>query len=136
MEITVKRVAEQATYTQGYMFINNEFFCDTMEAAELPAKGKALPLAKRKTYAIEKGIYVVEMRFNRSYNQSMPTIHVNKKDWRTIQVGNKARSLTGIIVGKNAPVGIIKPSRHILFRLCDIIQQAVNEGEVIILKIK
>lgn len=136
MEITVKRVAEQATYTQGYMFINREYFCDTMEAAELPQKGKSLPLAKRRTYAIQKGVYAVEMRFDRSYNQSMPTIHVDKKDWRTIQVGNKARSLTGIIVGKNAPVGLIKPSRRLLFRLCDIIQKAVNEGEDIVLKIK
>lgn len=133
MQILLKRVAMQATYTQGYLFIDNEYFCDTLEARVFvpnrdrrDARGLALP----------KGRYRVSMHYSGRYKRVVPVIYLSNGKDHKFHHGSKPKDAKGIIVGKNAAVGWIENSTDYLQKLNSKIHHAINGGESVILVIK
>lgn len=122
----------QATYTQGYLFVDNQYFCDTLEARVFVPKRDRL---NAKNVAMQKGRYQIVMHYSNRYKRFVPTIFEYGKCYM-FQQGSKPKDAQGIIVGKNAPVGWIEESENYLQRLISRIHHAIRGGERVILEIR
>lgn len=132
MRLILQRVAMQATYTQGYLFIDNRYFCDTLEA-KVFTEGR--DRKDSRLVAIPKGRYQIVMHYSNRYKRFVPTIFEYGKCYM-FQQGSKPNDVHGIIVGKNAPVGWIEESENYLQRLISRIHHAIRGGERVILEIR
>lgn len=132
MRLILQRVAMQATYTQGYLFIDNRYFCDTLEA-KVFTEGR--DRKDSRLVAIPKGRYQIVMHYSNRYKRFVPTIFEYGKCY-IFQKGSKPNDAHGIIVGKNAPVGWIEESENYLQRLISRIHHAIRGGERVILEIR
>lgn len=132
MKLILQRVALQATYTQGYLFIDNRYFCDTLEAKVLKS---GRDRKDSRLVAIPKGKYQIVMHYSNRYKRFVPTIFEYGKCYM-FQQGSKPKDAQGIIVGKNAPVGWIEESENYLQRLISRIHHAIRGGERVILEIR
>ena len=122
----------QATYTQGYLFVDNQYFCDTLEARVFVPERDRL---NAKNVAMPKGRYQIVMHYSNRYKRFVPTIFEYGKCYM-FQKGSKPKDAQGIIVGKNAPVGWIEDSEDYLQRLISRIHHAIRGGERVILEIR
>lgn len=122
----------QATYTQGYLFVDNQYFCDTLEARVFVPERDRL---NAKNVAMPKGRYQIVMHYSNRYKRFVPTIFEYGKCYM-FQQGSKPKEAQGIIVGKNAPVGWIEDSEDYLQRLISRIHHAIRGGERVILEIR
>lgn len=122
----------QATYTQGYLFVDNQYFCDTLEARVFVPERDRL---NAKNVAMPKGRYQIVMHYSNRYKRFVPTIFEYGKCYM-FQQGSKPKDAQGIIVGKNAPVGWIEDSEDYLQRLISRIHHAIRGGERVILEIR
>ena len=132
MKLILQRVALQATYTQGYLFIDNRYFCDTLEA-KVFSEGRVRKDSR--LVAIPKGKYQIVMHYSNRYKRFVPTIFEYGKCYM-FQKGSKPNDAHGIIVGKNAPIGWIEESENYLQRLISRIHHAIRGGERVILEIR
>lgn len=132
MQIQLKRVALQATYTQGYLFIDNQYFCDTLEARVFN------PLTDRsnsRNIALPCGRYRVSLNYSNRYKRTVPVVYLgNGRDCK-FHYGSKPKDAKGIMVGKNAPVGWIMNSQDYLQKLYSKIHHAIEGGESVVLMI-
>lgn len=80
MLIEVKRLYKKADYTIGKMYIDGEYFCDTLEDTDRGlAQGMALSTLKEmKEYgktAIPTGEYIVTITYSNRFKKVMPLIN-------------------------------------------------------------
>lgn len=80
MELTVKRIKKGKDYTAGQLFINDEFFCWTLEDLE---RDKKIP---RET-AIPKGKYEVILNMSNRFQKYMPLL-LNVPGFEGIRIHN------------------------------------------------
>ena len=106
MELKLKRTKFEKNYTEGKLYINGKYFCDTIEDTE-----RNLPLkcpttfeckCKEKIYgetAILKGIYKVILSFSNRFKKILPEI-LNVEHFKGIRIhgGNKAEDSHGCIL--------------------------------------
>lgn len=134
MELTLRRIARKDTYTIGRLYIDGEYFCDTIEdrdrglSQELPVSVNK-KLKRAGSTAIPVGRYrvtldVVSPRFSKkatyqSIGGRLPRlINVPAFDGVLIHIGNTANDTEGcILVGKNTAVGKVLNSRTTFFAL-------------------
>lgn len=129
MEITVKRTFKGASYTIGKLYIDGQYFSDTIEDAvrNLPAvcpdtpKGRGCR-CKEKVYArtaIPAGTYKVTMEHSPRFKRTLPYLHdVPHFLGILIHSGNTDDDSAGcIIVGRNTVKGKVLESRATLDRL-------------------
>ena len=134
IELKLKRFAKRPTYTIGRLYINDEYFCDTLEDTDRGLK-QSLPISvnqakkKKGKTAIPVGKYRVTLdiqspRFSKVafYNFCdgyLPRlINVPAFDGVLIHVGNDERDTDGcILVGENKAVGKVLNSRDTFLRL-------------------
>ena len=127
MELKIKRIARRDTYTIGHLYIDGEYFCDTIEDKDR-GLSQALPvtvnknLKRRGVTAIPVGRYrvtldVVSPRFalKTAYKfcgGRLPRlVNVPAFDGVLIHIGNTAKDTEGcILVGKNTQVGKVLQS--------------------------
>ena len=133
MKILLKRVAIQATYTQGYLFVDNQYFCDTLEARVFVPERDRL---NAKNVALPCGRYRISMHYSNRYKRAVPFILQDNGGISNFHYGSKPRDAKGIIVGKNATVGWIMDSEAYLQRLQSRIYHAICGGERVILEIR
>lgn len=122
MELLLKRIAKNSTYTIGKLYIDNKYFCDTLEDTDrgLTNLDSLQDILKKKVYgktAIPTGTYKVDMntispRFkNRSwakpYDGKLPRlIDTIGFEGVLIHVGNRSEDTSGcVLVGKNTVKG-------------------------------
>lgn len=112
------RIANRPTYCIGRLYINGEYFCDTLEDTDR-GLDDAMPLEEikdRKVYgktAIPTGVYNVILNYSPKYKKVMPLIQ-NVKGFEGIRIhsGNTDKDSLGcILVGKNKVVGKVIDSR-------------------------
>lgn len=126
MRITLIRIANRPTYCIGKLYIDGEYFCDTIEDTDRGLKDEMeLEEIKKKKVkgetAIPTGIYPVYLTYSPKYKKQMPLIY-NVKGYSGIRIhsGNTAKDTEGcLIVGKNKEVGKVLESRKMynaLFR--------------------
>lgn len=150
MELLLKRVAKKNTYTIGKLYIDGEYFCDTIEDKDRGLTQKT-PLTKIKVTkiqnqtAIPTGTYDITMniispRFSKKsfYKQNcnggrVPRLlNVPGFDGILIHVGNTAADSSGcILVGKNSQVGKVLNSTDTFKRLYGILDASNRAGETI-----
>ncbi|MCD8173213.1 MAG: DUF5675 family protein [Alistipes sp.] len=123
MKISVERIFCGEKYSIGKLYLNGEYFCDTIEnpVRVLPPfcpetiRG-ILCKCKEKVYtetAIPAGTYKVTLEYSPRYKKILPRLHdVPHFTGILIHSGNTAKDTAGcLIVGKNNVVGKVLDSR-------------------------
>lgn len=145
LNLTLKRIAKRPTYTIGRLYVNGNYFCDTLENTDrglkqyLPESVNKVKKVKGKT-AIPTGKYRVtlgvksqkysQVAFYNFCNGCVPRLlNVPAFDGILIHVGNTERDTDGcILVGENKAVGKVLNSRETFLRLYAKLQEAKGKN--------
>lgn len=124
VHIDVTRKAFKETYTIGEMYIDGEYFCDTLED-----KVRVLRTIKDKVpgeTAIPEGTYEVALGMSPRFKRVLPRLHdVPFFDGILIHRGNTAEDTHGcILVGDNRAKGKVLDSAKTETALMDILKKA------------
>ena len=106
MKIKVDRIYKGESYTIGRMYLNGEYFCDTLEDAIRPVK---IP----NETAIPAGIYKVEVTYSPRFKRNLPLL-IDVPNYTGIRIhngSNKDHTSGCILVGFNTSKGILSDSR-------------------------
>lgn len=145
MKLKVKRIFKGENYTIGKLYINEGFFCNTLEdkvrnlTKEVKVFGKtAIPAGK---YEIDMNSVSNKFK-NRSwakkYNGIVPRLkNVPYFSGVLIHPGNKAEDTDGcLLVGENLQVGKVLNSQKYWFMLMNKLIKARDCGEKITIEIE
>jgi len=116
MMLLLKRIALKPTYTIGKLYIDGEYFCDTLEDKVIDTdKSERFEGKEKKVYgesAIPYGTYDVTLVLSPRFKRFLPKLHdVPHFDGILIHRGNTAKDSHGcILVGKNKQVGMVLDS--------------------------
>lgn len=154
MKLTLKRIAKRDTYTIGRLYINGEYFCDTLEDKDRGLK-QSMSLSEikaKKVYgktAIPAGEYEITLHiispkyskkpwFVKFCGAKMPRIlNIPGYDGVLIHEGNSDKDTCGcVLVGKNTAVGKVLESKNTFAKLYPILKAASDKGERITINIK
>lgn len=148
MNIKIKRVAKKPTYTIGKLYINDEYFCDTIEDKDrgLNKSMSIEDIKKKKVYAetaIPTGSYEVTTNIVSPKYSKKPTymkmcggrvpriLDVPGFDGVLIHTGNTQKDSMGcIIIGMNKVVGKVVNSIETFKKLFPIIDAACKKEKV------
>lgn len=153
MKILVKRIAKKATYTIGKLYIDGEFFCNTIEDKDrgLRSDMNLEEIKKIKipsVTAIPTGTYkitidVISPKFSKKaayqyIGGKLPRlIGVKGFDGILIHQGTTEKDSAGcLIVGKNTIVGKVTQSRATFRALYAKMKEAKERGEEITITIE
>ena len=144
MKLTLKRIAKKKTYTIGKLYIDDVYFCDTIEDVDRGLyQGQNLELIKKikipnKT-AIPRGTYkitlnVVSPKYSKKKiyqeicNGRVPRLlNVPGYEGVLIHIGNTAEDSSGcILVGENKQVGKVLNSTETFRKLYNKIKGQEN----------
>ena len=124
MRIVVKRTAKMNDYTIGNLYIDGQFFCNTLEDTdrELNDSQSLLYIKAKKIFsktAIPTGTYKVDLTYSYRFKRILPLIvGVKGFDGIRIHQGNFPKDTEGcILVGKNTFKGGVFDSKETLERL-------------------
>ena len=155
MKLRLKRIAKKETYTIGKLYVNNSYFCDTVEDKDRHLT-KDMPLKKiqevkvaAKT-AIPTGTYEIRMDvvspkyslkpwyLTNCHGAKVPRlVDVTGFSGVLIHVGNTAADSAGcILVGKNTVVGMVLESKATFLKLYNKMYEAYKKGEKITITIE
>lgn len=142
MNIILNRIAKKAKYTIGKLYINDKYFCDTLEDTDrgLTQYMTEQQIGSKKVYgetAIPTGTYRIIISYSNKFKKQMPLL-LNVPGFAGIRIhsGNTEKDSLGcILVGKNKSVGKVLESRDTYSKLFSILQEA-NKKETIKITIK
>lgn len=142
MNIILNRIAKKAKYTIGKLYINDKYFCDTLEDTDrgLTQSMTEQQIGSKKVYgetAIPTGTYRIIISYSNKFKKQMPLL-LNIPGFAGIRIhsGNTEKDSLGcILVGKNKAVGKVLESRDTYSKLFSILQEA-NKKETIKITIK
>lgn len=131
MEILLQRVAKKDKYTIGKLYINDQYFCDTLEDTDrgLTQSMTEQQIKSKKVYgetAIPTGTYRIIISYSNRFKKQMPLL-LNVPGFSGIRIhtGNTEKDSLGcILVGKNKAVGKVLESRDTYSKLFSILQKA------------
>lgn len=138
MKLTLKRIALRPTYTIGKLYIDNVYFCDTLEdtVRDINKSGKfdnGEQKIKGKT-AIPYGTYEIKWTYSPRFKKYTPQL-MNVPSFEGIRVhaGNTSADTEGcLILGENKQVGKVLNSRATINKFYPIIKEACSSGKVTI----
>lgn len=142
MNIILNRIAKKAKYTIGKLYINDQYFCDTLEDTDrgLTQSMTEQQIGSKKVYgetSIPTGTYRIIISYSNKFKKQMPLL-LNVPGFAGIRIhsGNTEKDSLGcILVGKNKAVGKVLESRDTYSKLFSILQEA-NKKETIKITIK
>ena len=142
MNIILDRIAKKSKYTIGKLYINGEYFCDTIEDTDrgLTQTMTDAQIKSKKVYgqtAIPTGTYKVIISYSNKFKRQMPLL-LNVPGFLGIRIhsGNTEKDTEGcLIVGKNKVVGKVIESKDTYNKLFSILCEA-NKKEAIKITIK
>lgn len=141
MELRVERLWPKENYTVGRLYVNNEFFSNTLEDKIIDKdKSGAFDNGEKKVYgesAIPYGKYKVVYNYSPKFGRNLPRLlDVPHFEGILIHPGNTAKDSFGcILVGKNTSKGMLSESRYTSDKLNEIIDAAQKRGEEITIEI-
>ena len=107
MKLTLKRIALRSTYTIGRLYIDGNYFCDTLEdtVRDLNKNGK-FDNGEKKVYAktaIPYGTYEIKWTYSPRFKKYTPQLmNVPSFEGIRIHVGNTSSDTEGcLILGEN-----------------------------------
>lgn len=138
MKLTLKRIALRSTYTIGKLYIDDAYFCDTLEdtVRDINKSGKfdnGEQKIKGKT-AIPYGTYEIKWTYSPRFKKYTPQL-MNVPSFEGIRVhaGNTSADTEGcLILGENKQVGKVLNSRATINKFYPIIKEACSNGKVTI----
>ena len=138
MRITVDRKYLAETYTIGKMFINGEYFCDTLEdkVRDLNKDGDLLDEGEDKIYgqtAIPYGKYRVILNYSPKFKRELPLL-LKVPNFEAIRIhrGNDESHSAGcLLVGENKVKGKVINSAKYEIDLVNRIKEAISHNEEI-----
>lgn len=142
MNIILDRIAKKSKYTIGKLYIDGEYFCDTIEDTDrgLTQTMTDAQIKSKKVYgqtAIPTGTYKVIISYSNKFKRQMPLL-LNVPGFLGIRIhsGNTEKDTEGcLIVGKNKVVGKVIESKDTYNKLFSILCEA-NKKEAIKITIK
>lgn len=138
MKLKLKRIALRPTYTIGKLYIDDAYFCDTLEdtVRDTNKSGKfdnGEQKIKGKT-AIPYGTYEIKWTYSPRFKKYTPQL-MNVPSFEGIRVhaGNTSADTEGcLILGENKQVGKVLNSRATINKFYPIIKEACSNGKVTI----
>lgn len=142
MNITLNRIAKKSKYTIGKLYIDGEYFCDTIEDTDrgLTQTMTDTQIKSKKVHgqtAIPTGTYRVIISYSNKFKRQMPLL-LNVPGFLGIRIhsGNTEKDTEGcLIVGKNKVVGKVIESKDTYNKLFSMLCEA-NKKEAIKITIK
>lgn len=138
MKLTLKRIALKPTYTIGKLYIDDNYFCDTLEdtVRDLNKDGKfdnGEKKIKGET-AIPYGTYEIKWTYSPRFKKYTPQLmNVPSFEGIRIHAGNTNASTSGcLLLGENKKVGMVLNSKATIAKFCPIIKDACAKGKVTI----
>lgn len=138
MKLTLKRIAIRKTYTIGKLYIDDDYFCDTLEdtVRDLNKDGKfnnGEKKIKGKT-AIPYGTYEIKWTYSPRFKKYTPQL-MNVPSFEGIRIhsGNSSTDTEGcLLLGENKKVGMVLNSRATINKFYPLIKKACSNGKVTI----
>ena len=131
MKLFLQRIAQTPEYTIGRLYIDEKFFCHTLEDAVREEKiaGKT---------AIPEGTYQVIVNRSPRFKRDLPLLlDVPYFEGIRIHRGNTAKDTSGcILVGINSKKGMVLESTKYEVELTNILKKAQQNGDTITIEIK
>ena len=138
MKLTLKRIALRPTYTIGKLYIDDAYFCDTLEdtVRDTNKSGKFDNGEQRikGKIAIPYGTYEIKWTYSPRFKKYTPQL-MNVPSFEGIRVhaGNTSADTEGcLILGENKQVGKVLNSRATINKFYPIIKKACSNGKVTI----
>lgn len=140
MKLKLKRIAKKDTYTIGKLYIDDIYFCDTLEdrdrgiTNDMTEEDISKIKVKGET-AIPIGTYNISITYSPKFKRDMPLIE-NVKGFAGIRIhsGNTDKDSEGcILVGENKIIGKVINSRETYNKLFN---RLVKEKNKITIEIK
>lgn len=138
MKLTLKRIALRQTYTIGKLYIDDVYFCDTIEdtVRDLNKNGK-FDNGEKKVHsktAIPYGTYEIKWTYSPRFKKYTPQLmNVPSFEGIRIHAGNTSADTEGcLILGENKQVGKVLNSRATINKFYQIIKEACSKGKVTI----
>lgn len=125
MKIKVDRIYKGESYTIGRMYLNGEYFCDTLEDAIRPVK------IQNET-AIPAGTYKVEVTYSPKFKRNLPLL-VDVPNYTGIRIhegSNKDHTSGCILVGFNTAKGKLTDSRKTSDKLTEELESLSEPIEI------
>ena len=124
IKLQLKRIFKGSTYTIGKLYVNGEYFCDTLEDTDRDLKDSQniLYIKSKKIFgktAIPTGTYKVELTYSNRFQKILPIL-IGVKGFEGIRIheGNFAKDTEGcLLVGNNTFKGTVSNSRETLDKL-------------------
>ena len=121
------------TYTIGKLYIDGEYFCDTLEdkdrgLTDSMTVGEISKIKIKKETAIPTGIYKVTITYSNRFKKNMPLIN-DVKGFEGIRIhsGNTDKDTEGcILVGFNKVKGNVINSRDTYNKLFSVLSKSNN----------
>lgn len=143
MELNVKRIARKDGYTIGRLFINNEYFCDTLEDTDRGLKdtmqvNEILAKKVKAQTAIPTGKYDVILTFSPRFKRVLPLL-LSVKGYEGVRVhaGNTNKDTEGcLLIGENKAKGQVLNSRATLEKLMSILLDCEKKKEKVTILIE
>ena len=138
MKLTLKRIAIRPTYTIGKLYIDDVYFCDTIEdtVRDINKNGKFDNGEKKIHFktAIPYGIYEIKWTYSPRFKKYTPQLmNVPSFEGIRIHAGNTSADTEGcLILGENKQVGKVLNSRATINKFYPIIKKACSKGKVTI----
>ena len=138
MKLTLKRIAIRPTYTIGKLYIDDVYFCDTIEdtVRDTNKNGK-FDNGEKKVHsktAIPYGTYEIKWTYSPRFKKYTPQLmNVPSFEGIRIHAGNTSADTEGcLILGENKQVGKVLNSRATINKFYPIIKEACSKGKVTI----
>ena len=125
MKIKVDRIYKGESYTIGRMYLNGEYFCDTLEDAIRPVK---IP----NETAIPAGTYKVEVTYSPRFKRNLPLL-IDVPNYTGIRIhngSNKDHTSGCILVGFNTSKGKLTDSRKTSDQLTNLLKSLSEPIEI------
>lgn len=136
MKLTLKRVALRDKYTIGKLYLDDHYFCDTLEdkVRDYNKDGDLLDKGETKIFgetAIPYGTFKVIMSYSPKFQKILPRLlNVPHFEGILIHSGNTPEHSHGcILVGKNTVVGGLTESLVTLKRLIGALEESKEESK-------
>ena len=138
MKLTLKRIALRSTYTIGRLYVDGNYFCDTLEdtVRDLNKNGK-FDNGEKKVYAktaIPYGTYEIKWTYSPRFKKYTPQLmNVPSFEGIRIHAGNTSADTEGcLLLGENKKVGMVLNSRATINKFYPLIKEACSKGKVTI----
>lgn len=141
MKLRLERLWPKKDYTVGRLYVNDRFFCNTLEDRIVDKnKNGVFDGDEKKVYgesAIPYGTYKIIYNWSPKFGRNLPRLlNVPHFEGILIHPGNTAADSAGcILVGQNTEVGRLTNSRYTSDELNKLIDKAQQKGEPITIEI-